>query len=504
MTASATARPDGAGDENPTRRRMIAAAVASILEVGFYRTTSNEIARRAGLTWGAIQRQFGNRESLMLAAFQEEWQRLLDMTATPVTGDTRDERLRSFRDIMKAHYSRPEYFAAVQIAMNFRQDPKTSKATLDIIEQMSLKTSGTVQALLCQVLPGAEYRSGLGNLIWYMIRDFYIGIQVESATTLAKTFQYRLKRLAAEEELLIKSLGTVIDAQTSADAGDLLGSNVAARPSREQARAIWPRDPGGHRLEVQPLDFAVVKCEKAAPGRVKATFLRDGGQIQHATLAGADFPIAAGQYRLSFVDSDLTDIVEVTIEARNRAFDIAVRWGDVEAWGIGLPDPADSSALLIALAGNGDQIMGIGKYSFAEQPHVITSTCASTLSSDVFTAEAAGFTADGFPGTYSIAQPGMGTAEGPLTWTVTERGGTLQLAWDTGNRRMIEGFGFYDPCDERSILVVSWRCGPLRQFWTDRAQPTKQARKRGEQPIGDPERREQPPRRRASHRRASK
>ncbi len=61
-----------ANGENDTRARVIKAATECIIELGFYRGSStNEIARRAGVTWGVIQWYFGNREGLMLAVLEE-------------------------------------------------------------------------------------------------------------------------------------------------------------------------------------------------------------------------------------------------------------------------------------------------------------------------------------------------------------------------------------------------------------------------------------------------
>ena len=42
---------------------MLDAVIESIIEKGYYQTSSNEIARHAGVTWGTIQHQFGTRDS---------------------------------------------------------------------------------------------------------------------------------------------------------------------------------------------------------------------------------------------------------------------------------------------------------------------------------------------------------------------------------------------------------------------------------------------------------
>ena len=50
-----------------TRARIIEAVIESIAEVGFHRTTAVEITRRAGVTWGAVQHHFGDKDGILLA-----------------------------------------------------------------------------------------------------------------------------------------------------------------------------------------------------------------------------------------------------------------------------------------------------------------------------------------------------------------------------------------------------------------------------------------------------
>ena len=57
-------RHGAAMSDEPTQERVVDAAVACILDEGFYRASSNKIAKRAGVTWGVIQYHFGTREAL--------------------------------------------------------------------------------------------------------------------------------------------------------------------------------------------------------------------------------------------------------------------------------------------------------------------------------------------------------------------------------------------------------------------------------------------------------
>jgi len=56
-----------------TRARLLEAARAIVREKGYARTTLEEVARRAGMTTGAIYGNFKNREELFIALGQTYW-----------------------------------------------------------------------------------------------------------------------------------------------------------------------------------------------------------------------------------------------------------------------------------------------------------------------------------------------------------------------------------------------------------------------------------------------
>ena len=53
-----------------TRDKVIQAVIQCISEEGLANTTAARIAERAGVTWGAIAHQFGDKESLLLAVIE--------------------------------------------------------------------------------------------------------------------------------------------------------------------------------------------------------------------------------------------------------------------------------------------------------------------------------------------------------------------------------------------------------------------------------------------------
>ena len=74
MASAQSARGKPKGDKRGrTRAALLEAARALIREKGHERTTMEEVARRAGMTTGAIYGNFKNREELFIALGQKYW-----------------------------------------------------------------------------------------------------------------------------------------------------------------------------------------------------------------------------------------------------------------------------------------------------------------------------------------------------------------------------------------------------------------------------------------------
>jgi AcrR family transcriptional regulator len=119
-------QPKADGESTP--QRVIDAAIDCILAKGYYRASSNEIARWAGLTWGVIQYHFGTRERLMLDAFRDQVQKLIDHSENYVfAGDTTREQLWSVFEYLNDFFGRREYLASLEINLNLVRTPSTEQ-----------------------------------------------------------------------------------------------------------------------------------------------------------------------------------------------------------------------------------------------------------------------------------------------------------------------------------------------------------------------------------------
>jgi AcrR family transcriptional regulator len=132
-----------------SRRLVIAAAIDTILERGYYRASSNEIARRAGVTWGVIQYHFGTREKLLLAALEHAISAHSDfLRQAAIAGDDLADRLQSFGATLWDYYGNDQFLAHLQIIINLIHDPTTADGTIGALESTLEATSKETARLL--------------------------------------------------------------------------------------------------------------------------------------------------------------------------------------------------------------------------------------------------------------------------------------------------------------------------------------------------------------------
>jgi AcrR family transcriptional regulator len=161
------------------RSHVIAAAVTCILECGFYRASSNEIARRADVTWGVIQHYFGTREALMLAVLQDGSRRFEAIVeAAEIDGDTVQERVDQLIDILSEHYGRPEYLAYLQILLNMEHDPRTSADVRQTMRDVAERSQTHVRRLLKATFGTATGVPDLVTTLFLTLRGFLLSQQL--------------------------------------------------------------------------------------------------------------------------------------------------------------------------------------------------------------------------------------------------------------------------------------------------------------------------------------
>jgi AcrR family transcriptional regulator len=99
-----------------TRARLIEATLGLIRERGFAAATASNIARRAAITWGAAQHQFGSKEEILEAILALAYARYVEaMTAPGLQSGSQRHRARELVRRMWTHYQGTHYRVSLEI-----------------------------------------------------------------------------------------------------------------------------------------------------------------------------------------------------------------------------------------------------------------------------------------------------------------------------------------------------------------------------------------------------
>ncbi len=102
-----------------TRTKILDAVVDAIADLGVQRTTAQVIAQRAGVTWGAVQHHFGDKDALLLAVLEDSFNRFAERVGDiAVAGSTIGERASLFVDGAWEHFRSRYFRSTFEILLN--------------------------------------------------------------------------------------------------------------------------------------------------------------------------------------------------------------------------------------------------------------------------------------------------------------------------------------------------------------------------------------------------
>jgi AcrR family transcriptional regulator len=214
MRAEQATKAQEPNRDSVSRQRVIEAAIACILDQGFYRANSNAIAERAGVSWGVIQYHFGTREALMLAVLEEGTWRLNDVLLTAeITGDTVTERVAQYMDVLVKYYGSVDYLAFTQVLVNLTHDPRTSQQTRETMVRIGESANPELRRLQRKVLAGTGIRrQAVRSLLFHALRGLALShVMLE---TLPDEVNEPRQFPEQQRRLLAEALGMLIEAQS--------------------------------------------------------------------------------------------------------------------------------------------------------------------------------------------------------------------------------------------------------------------------------------------------
>jgi len=113
------------------RGRLLDAAVESLVELGYARTSTQEIARRAGVSRGTQLHHFPTKESLVVAAVEYLVDKRLEEILTAEVDCGRG------LEVLSDAFSGPLFYAALELWVAARTDPVLHAATVPLERKVS-------------------------------------------------------------------------------------------------------------------------------------------------------------------------------------------------------------------------------------------------------------------------------------------------------------------------------------------------------------------------------
>lgn len=116
-----------------TRELLLDATIECLVELGYARTTVQEICQRAGLSRGAQQHHFTTKAELMTSALEHLFKRLSDeILAATAELPPGPERIEAGIDLLWRAYSGTLSTAAVELWVAARTDPELRRTLLPV------------------------------------------------------------------------------------------------------------------------------------------------------------------------------------------------------------------------------------------------------------------------------------------------------------------------------------------------------------------------------------
>lgn len=126
LAAAPRVRRSHAERSATTRAKIIAAVVEVIARDGFQGLTAQQIAHRSGVTWGAVQHHFGDKDGILVAVLEDSFTRFAArLDAVEVDRISLERRVAFFVERAFEHFTSREYVSTFEILLDHlrRKDP---------------------------------------------------------------------------------------------------------------------------------------------------------------------------------------------------------------------------------------------------------------------------------------------------------------------------------------------------------------------------------------------
>ncbi|MGH6760932.1 MAG: TetR/AcrR family transcriptional regulator [Phyllobacterium sp.] len=155
-----------------TRAALLEGMMAALIELGYARTTTCAITRRAGLTSGALQHHFASREELVLALVDYQFAEVRTQLEAFANGEDAEQDWKTFIALLRDIYASRRYMAIWEIVMGTRADAHLHT----LIMQHRIQSQTTLERLWSAVfrarIPDERRRTDLMHFTLSTLRGY--------------------------------------------------------------------------------------------------------------------------------------------------------------------------------------------------------------------------------------------------------------------------------------------------------------------------------------------
>lgn len=181
------------------RQRLMEATIDCLVELGWTGTTTTEVARRAGVSRGAMLHHFPSKQELVLAAVEHLADRRAAEAELDVDGLTGVKRVRAVLEATVQQYTGPVFFAALDLWAAARTDAELRAAVAPLERRLGREAHRHLVAAL-----GVDETAGDNRALVQATLDLMRGLGL--ASTLSDDSARRAGLLDAWADTLDRSL----------------------------------------------------------------------------------------------------------------------------------------------------------------------------------------------------------------------------------------------------------------------------------------------------------
>lgn len=122
-----------------TRHALLDATMQALVDVGFKGTTTTEVARRAGVSVGALQGHFPTKSELLAAAVRYSLDRRVEEFGVLLAGlDPSSDKLDEAIDLLWSMFCGSTFTASHELWVAARTDPDLARAVIDTDKEFAV------------------------------------------------------------------------------------------------------------------------------------------------------------------------------------------------------------------------------------------------------------------------------------------------------------------------------------------------------------------------------